>query len=216
MFVLKSYLFNYLKTVKLNTMKTLKILSIISLITFIQSCSKDTKCSFADTNIYYNLADSNKAKIPYTGTDTLVFISDQGDTATLVGQGKKTYYNTITNNAGTVDCPKIENRNYENVNFEFKNDTSIFFKATFSILKYDVLGGYPSTTSIKFNFNNTEIDFSNIEYIMSFKSFQDSILLNGKYVGGVYLGFNTYNALFNFENGILKFKYNNKNWILSN
>jgi hypothetical protein len=194
----------------------LKLLSIIAII-LLQSCDdKDSSpCRNSETNIYYNIADSNKAKIPYSGTDTLVFISDQGDTATLIGQGKKTFYVTSTrNNSGNADCQWLENKNFENFEINFKNYNNFFSNVSFSIFKYnDNLGSYPNTTSMKFEVDNIEIASSNIEYISSLKSFQDSILLNGKFVGGVYLGFNTYNTLFNFEKGILKFNYDNKNWI---
>jgi hypothetical protein len=62
----------------------LKLLSIITIIMLTQSCSKDNNCGdTSDVINNYIIEDSNKAKMPYTGTDTLVFISDKGDTATL-------------------------------------------------------------------------------------------------------------------------------------
>jgi hypothetical protein len=40
---------------------------------------------------HYQIKDEYKSKIPYSGTDTLTFISNAGDTAKLVGLGKATY-----------------------------------------------------------------------------------------------------------------------------
>ena len=74
---------------------TKKLFSILLLVMLIQSCSKTDPCPKGQEN-YYNLTDEEKSKIPYTGTDTLVFISDKSDTATLIGKGKSQSYKRTT------------------------------------------------------------------------------------------------------------------------
>lgn len=44
---------------------------------------------------YYNLSDVDKAKVPYTGNDTLVFVSNTNDTAICIGQGKEQIYTEV-------------------------------------------------------------------------------------------------------------------------
>ncbi len=197
----------------LNNAIGIKLLSIIFIIMLTQSCSKDTKCSFADTNIYYNVADSNKAKIPYTGSDTLVFVSDQGDTATLVGQNKKTYYNTITKNNNTVDCPKIENKNYENIDLVFlsKLDNLKILKVSV-FAQIDINNLIFSTIRI-YNFDKLLIGRT-FEFIDN-KSIEDSVFVNSSYLKGVYLD-SEKTILFNYSNGVLKYKdENNSRWTLN-
>ncbi|NDC31272.1 MAG: hypothetical protein EBZ58_10125, partial [Bacteroidetes bacterium] len=60
-------------------MKTkLLYISIISLLFIIQACKRtEPDCGdLSDVITNYNISDADKAKIPYTGKDTLVFISD--------------------------------------------------------------------------------------------------------------------------------------------
>ena len=184
----------------------------LSLLAIITSCSKDPgPCGGQKT--YYYLSEEDKAKIPYSGTDTLIFISDQGDTTTLVGQGKKTYYKTMTNNAGTVDCPKMENRNYENVELVFieqKNNSQNLKIRIFPEVLFDDL----ILSSLDIYITNTLIIGRSFKYIDN-KSFEDSVLVNSSYLKGVYLD-SEKTILFNYSNGVLKYKDgNNFKWTLN-
>lgn len=195
-------------------MKTLKLLCIIAII-LLQSCDKDSSpCRNSETNIYYNIADSNKVKIPYSGTETLVFISDQGDTATLVGQGKKTYYVTNTrNNSGNADCQWLENKNYENVDLVFidqKNKTQNLRIRVFPEVLFDNL----ILSSLDIFTSNTLIIGRSFKYIDN-KSIEDSMFVNGSYLKGVYLD-SEKTTLFNYSQGVLKYKdLNNHKWTLN-
>lgn len=191
-------------------MKTItKLLSIILLIMLTQSCSKDSACKNTETNIYYNIADSNKAKIPYTGTDTLVFVSDQGDTATLIGQGKQTYYVKNTrNNSGNADCQWIENKNYEDFKINFKGlDNKIDF------IDYMLnSGNNTGLTGFEININNMQKSEYNFEYSSDFLPIEDSIYFNSKYIKGGYINDNK-SILYNRQYGILKFTIISKIYI---
>ena len=77
------------KTTYQYNMKTLQNLIVLCLIATTFACGdKDDGCGERKDAYYYLSADA-KSKIPYTGTDTLVFVSNTGDTARCIGQGTK-------------------------------------------------------------------------------------------------------------------------------
>ena len=199
-------------------MKTkLLYISIFSLLFILQACKPNNPCEGIDPSdkVYtYNIPDSNKAKIPYTGTETLVFISNTGDTATLVGQGKDEYYVNIKNlRNGGGDCPLYSIRNYDNINLSFKNDSQIKFTLIY-YLNNEIES--PSLTNISFYINNIDIANSSSEYIdyMAEKP-TDSILYIHRYYSGIYMD-DSKTALFNKQLGIIKFKdLENKIWTLN-
>jgi len=178
-----------------------------------QACKRsETDCGdLSDVITNYNIPDSNKAKIPYTGTDTLVFISDANDTATLIGQGKQTYYKTVRNSIGGGDCPRSGVTNYENVEYNFKN--------TLQWLKLNIDESGPinkvSYTSLSFYINERKTTERIFEFIINESTQKDSIKIINRYYTGKYIDLNK-TSLFSFEIGILKFKdINNKTWILN-
>jgi hypothetical protein len=72
------------------------------------------------------------------------------------------------------------------------------------------------TTSIMLTVNNNEVSHTSIVYLSSLVNVDDSIALNGKYVNGMYWEFNSNKTtLFSFKYGLLKFQYNNRDWILN-
>lgn len=178
-----------------------------------QSCSKDNNCGdTSDVINNYIIEDSNKAKMPYTGTDTLVFISDKGDTATLIGQGKKTYYIIKKTNISGGDCEKNEINNYERVEYNFSGiDTTI--KAMQIII--NSTEKYLNENFIQIFINGSKYsDYSTLQHLYSNKIPDDSISIFSGYQYGITMGNKI--ILFNFKQGILKIKdfLNEKNWIL--
>jgi hypothetical protein len=195
-------------------MKTKLIyISIISLLFILQACKPSVPdCGdLSDVITNYNIPDSNKAKIPYIGKDTLVFISDAGDTATLIGQGKNTHYESVRSNISGGDCPRTGITNYENVEYNFKN--------TLLLLKLNIDESQPinkiSYTSLSFYINDRKTTERTYEFIINSATQNDSIKIFNRYFTGKYIDLNN-TLLFSFEIGILKFKdINNKIWILN-
>ncbi|MES2382537.1 MAG: hypothetical protein V4538_15930 [Bacteroidota bacterium] len=105
-------------------MKTIYLSVLLLLILFWQSCGKETDGCPPSTNDFYNLTDEEKSKILYTGSDTLVFISNQGDTATLIGQSKKQTYKNITLPLGNPDCGGTNSKNYEQIKYDFTSSNT--------------------------------------------------------------------------------------------
>jgi hypothetical protein len=76
-------------------MKTLQNLIVLCFIATTFACGdKDDGCGERKDRYYYLSADA-KSKIPYTGTDTLVFVSNTGDTARCIGQGTQVSYESV-------------------------------------------------------------------------------------------------------------------------
>ncbi len=196
------------------TQKMKLFLLSILFVMLLQSCTKDNKCSDSkDVIINYNIADSNEAKIPYTGTDTLVFISDKGDTATLIGQGKKTIYTQIIKSVND-DCTKSTIYNYENLKCIFIGENK--FLTNFQYCSYmDNKVQSPSLTTITLYSNGNIIANSSYEFLYSREIPDDSVLLSNIFYKGNYINYNK-TALFNSQLGIIKFiDLYNKLWKLN-
>jgi len=172
----------------------------------IQSCGKGSPCEgrdMTDAITVYTIADSIKANIPYTGWDTLVFVSDVGDTATLYGQGKRTYFKENINST-TGDCPKRTIEKYENTEIGFIGMDQIHsINVNLYKTNYDFTGCW-----VKINSNINGI--GRIEFILYDSPNQDSIMLNGIFVRGGYIEKVLYNSIF----GIIKIEIDNKSWKL--
>lgn len=167
----------------------------------------------SDENIYYNIPDSNKIQIPYHGNDTLIFVSEAGDTATLIGQGKKQFYEKQTASIGYADCPKSKITNYDNIKFEFiDKNKSNFLNLNFN--SYPVVSTNSSYigTSLKIQLSNKlEIINAGFAY-MNYR--QVIATINGKDILGCYLGDNN-DYFYSFQYGILKFKdFKSIDWFL--
>ena len=198
-------------------MKTkLLYISIISLLFIVQACKRsETDCGdLSDVITNYNISDADKAKIPYTGADTLVFISDANDTATLIGQGKNTHYESVRNSLnGNGDCPKYEVIKYENIDINFisNNDTlitSIYYKVYHPI--HDV-----NYTFINLYLNTKGLSSYPFE-LLNNKVFEDSVLVKNKYIKGYYIDSNRSQVLYNYQKGIIKFiEFTNKSWTIN-
>lgn len=121
-------------------MKINQFLLVIIYLLFIFSCKRESPCSNYTSKSYkFLLADSTKAQIPYNGNETLMFISNQGDTAVLIGQGKNNYILKNSINVGTSpDCPQYDNYSYEYVDLDYKANNENLFHVFYrlSINKY--------------------------------------------------------------------------------
>jgi hypothetical protein len=116
-------------------MKTTKLISILFLIMLMQSCTKDNEpCGGNET--YNYLSTEDKAKVPYTGTDTLVFVSNTNDTAVCIGQGKKRFYTVKYLSVRAGECQN-DAYYYEAYNYKFKDNKNLL-DISLNIFKYDL------------------------------------------------------------------------------
>lgn len=121
----------------MKTTKQFQTQSLIIILLLFSACSKQNPCNgsnYTPKTFNYLIDNSTKAQIPYTGNEILTFISNQGDTAILVGQGKNNYMKKTTKNSVTsIDCPEYDNYNFEQVDLEYKGNNlnlwSIYFKS---------------------------------------------------------------------------------------
>ncbi len=185
----------------------------------LQACKlKEPDCGdLSDVITNYNIADSNKAKIPYTGTDTLVFVSNTGDTATLIGQGKNTQYESVRSSIKGGDCPRTGIENYENNKYVYNsNDTSIIQIYYLAFMRNgNLISSPPSYNSLRIAINGINFFDGDITDVNNEKFYTDSIFIKGKYFKGLYID-DIKSVLYNYKYGILKIKnIKNRNWILS-
>ena len=180
--------------------KTISLFIIaISYVVFLSSCQKDKPCTQGTTT--YNLLSDEKAKIPYSGKDTLTFVRTTiGDTFTFYSTGWQGGYNTsYTAN----DCPQKEMRESRILIFQ-----SLSFSKPIIINQYiPDNDNYASILSI---------GFQNINYLCSSGSIGtnyslDSVIIQTKtyYHINVFsdLDFSipkTYKCYFSLQYGILK------------
>ena len=180
-------------------------ITIITTIALLQACKRDdTSCGDqSDIIEIKNITNENKAKIPYTGTDTLVFISNTGDTATLLGKGKNIYYETVNNNLGTNECQRKFIGKYENINFQF-NGNSLLSEL---LIKYYTNKDEDQILSISEKLNNLLLNSNecSLKYNNNENNYSDSILVNSKYLYGV----ENRGVFYNANYGILRMKFSN-------
>ena len=183
-----------------------KILKFAILLAIITSCSKDPgPCGGQKT--YYYLSEADKAKVPYAGTDTLVFVSNTNDTAVCIGQGKKQFF-TVEYDSGNPDCKPPEyyyeayNYKYDCLNTNFKLDLNIFkkFDGQLEIINPIVNSKYFFIYCRKVYDNPNSIDIRGIIY---------------NNVSSVFMEYNdsAYQLFYNNKNGILKIENKDKSVI---
>ncbi|MFA9213989.1 MAG: hypothetical protein ACEQSR_09115 [Candidatus Methylacidiphilales bacterium] len=174
-----------------------------------QSCSKDTSCGNTNDIVNdYNISDDDKSKIPLKGNDTLIYISNAGDTAVLVGTGKRAFIDQVRKNNNNVDCPIYTVDNNETISIEYNGNNPELYKVIYKIY------GNKERTLIEYFVNNI---YSNDYpyYFNSVKFYTDSTQIYGAYYFGTPLDNINYKALYNYNYGFLKIQLNGgKIWIL--
>ncbi|MBC7382736.1 MAG: hypothetical protein H7296_07025 [Bacteroidia bacterium] len=193
-------------------MKTLTLpVLILTAMCCLQNCRRDPcKGVVPQERITkFNIADSLKAAIPYNGKDTLVFVSETGDTARLQGTG---YYNNYEDVqlANYSDCPGSNVKNfYEHVYMTFKGPNPSVNVITYEVYRSSGFGSSYNGFDIKITdtryYPNT---FDGSSYYLPV---DDSIYINNNYTKGGYAD-EAKTILYNKEYGILKFKLYNHIW----
>lgn len=184
---------------KITKKYTFILISFFALLTIFHSCKK---CPDEVKDKYVYLTDSDKARLPYTGDETLVFYREpQNDTLTFYGQGIQPYTIYLTNNPGG-DCA---NDNY------VKEGRAFFFRNAIGldgiILKQEL-----STSELTSNWSWLEVTFNDFSYkeeshLVGSQIATDSFNFNSK----VYKEL----AVFGFKNNIknIKVPINNRCYI---
>jgi hypothetical protein len=164
------------------------------------------------------LDDANKAKIPYSGPgkDTLIFVSNFGDTAKLYGQGKIEEMDVISvySNANP-DCGNMNYWYYEYATYNFVGNSSELAQLS---CKYYVDHTVYQINTIEIRANNLNLAKATLKFINNSNNYNDSISINGNYIKGVNFNGDIYDSslkvLYNYQYGILRLNFiNEKTWI---
>ncbi len=113
------------------------LLPLLSIL-IITSCKRDSSGPCGGRKTYYQLSDIDKAKVPYTGADTLIFVSNTNDTAICIGQGKKQFYEKVARIVSMGDCAS-DTDYYEAYNYKFSTNNFKFI-LDFNLYKDDLYG----------------------------------------------------------------------------
>jgi len=194
---------------------TILIAFLLGCIVCFTTCKKNSGCPDA-TNTYYNLSADEKSKIPYSGTDTLIFLSNTGDSAKLFGHGKTDNYNTQSYWQATPDCPQTT------TNCEIISTTYIGSNIGFSNIKFipENLCEPPAIVSISIN----GIKFQDylLLQLSDSSNYHDTTIINSKLYHGIKIFSlnanitidSTNYIIYNYPSGIVKVKFsNNQTWL---
>ncbi|MCA0427026.1 MAG: hypothetical protein LCH37_06280 [Bacteroidetes bacterium] len=132
----------------------MKHLIYLGCVLFIFACSKEKDCSKVPTKLVTGdriLPDSERTYLPYTGTETLVFVSNKGDTAILKGTGEIQKYTKerIVSTNEYPSCPQTEVHRHETLAAEFKGTNP-----NFSHFKMEQFMSYGQYSIFRFYYNN--------------------------------------------------------------
>lgn len=201
--------FSPIDLLNMSVKTTTKLISILILFILAQSCTKDANCGDQNKieNSYYISAD-DKSKIPFKGNDTLIYYSNEEDTAILIGNGKRAYMDVISKNIGDLECSRYQVDNNETISIEYTGDN-----IELNRIKYKIYGS-KERTEIEFKFN-AQYGIYYPYYFNSPKFYNDSTLISGVLYYGLPLDITNYKALYNYEYGFLKIQFNGgKVWLL--
>ncbi len=193
-----------------------KILLLLCAIVLFTCCNKyDPNCGqYKDE--YYKLSNNNKTKISFKGFDTLVFISNVGDTAILYGQAMKTTNVGFPQQTTNADCPGITEY-YEKIEIGFWGNQSELYNINFKYYVKESSGKDYLDFNInnQYNFTNRDLSFLNNPSAYN----KDSVMYKNNLVYGYNPSsdpVNSSNILYNYNYGILRIKINGgKTWILN-
>lgn len=194
---------------KLNQNQFFFLLMFFSIICF-QNCKKNS-CKVVSNVDTFFLSNTLKAKLLNT-TDTLVYISEMGDTAMLTGKYLH-YYNEAKHPGITNECPSLFTAYGETVEKRFESKNKELFYLQSSISADEYVGSSPS--SLNFIINS----YFYAQYQFNYAYQQDSVLINNKYIrGNLFYSQNyTFLLLYNEVYGFIRIKFNGgKTWTLKN
>lgn len=162
-------------------------------------------------NTYYNISDLSKSKILFSSTDTMVYISINGDSATLYGQGEKKYYEKLAQKWNPDPaCPDYDYDYLQHVQYTFKGNHPILKEIIFSAF-VDNIKDQNALVSLNSIYKN---DGYRIAFINNESRYIDSVNINGV----IYYGFTIYSGptkfLYNWKYGFLSLYIDGLTWKL--
>ena len=194
---------------KTKNINILLLVIVLSCAFLFQSCTPpgSSPCGPQSINYYYINA-TDKALIPYKGTDTIKLQCNGGQIATFIGQGKDSSFDKIF--AGTADCPStaIHNRQYYTTKYACSNySLPLLVNLSFPTSDY--------TSYLSVTFDNKV--FMTPVYDLSVIQFQKNIIINGKQYFGygmISSNNNTDTIYFSKDYGIVKMILNGNSWTI--
>lgn len=164
---------------------------------------------------YFYISEAIKKAVPYRtdGLDTLVYISETGDSAVLIGTGKVHYTERVLiSRNGNPDCPFYDYEYVEHVKYNFIN----IFSNGVSQIQFKQS---PTLGSSADDFLTITIDdhylLTNQEFANDEEWYIDAVIINDStYLGRTLYGNNKFPLIYNYKNGILQFTLNYKKWKL--
>jgi hypothetical protein len=184
----------------------------LSCVFLFNTCKKNNSDPCAgltsQTHNYY-VSPDNKSKIPYTGTETLVFVSNTGDTVTLYGQGKQSAANVFSApSSNDPDCGNIISYwDFENILITFKGSNIVFNKFVYGLGYSYMLNGFNPPTPISDNGLGFELSSGNGAFISFGTSaayandstkYVDTVTINGSLYKGVDL-YDSSKVIYNYH-----------------
>jgi hypothetical protein len=159
----------------------------------------------------YNISADDKSKIPFKGNDTLVYISDVGDTVTLIGKVKRNWIDSKTSNISTnADCPRTKTDNNENLEFEYLGNNPELYKVKFLLDNSELYGVY-----VSYYINNYSTG-GYVKYYSNSSYYNETVLLDSKLYNVLKVDVsNLIYTFYNYNYGFLKIQFQGgKTWTL--
>jgi hypothetical protein len=178
---------------------------------FIQSCSKSSCSDTSDVINNYNVSAEDKSNIPFKGNDTLVYISNQGDTAKLIGTESKEFIETtFTNVSSTIDCPKYVYDKSETISFEYNGNNNELNRITYKIFMIK------NETRIGYSIDNL-LGSLNVYSLNQTSLYTSNVLVNNKNLFGVPKSLmDSIDFVYSKDYGFLKIQFKGgKTWLLN-
>jgi hypothetical protein len=162
-------------------------------------------------NMYYNISADDKSKIPFTGTDTLVYISTDGDTAVLYGQGKSAFTEKVAQKWDPdPGCSTYDYNFFENIEFVYKGN-----HPDLNFIHVDINASVYAPKKTNADITIGVVSYStylgSLNYIPDYK---DTVLINSfLYHGWKIVGTLNIPCVYNYQHGFLKIITVNKIWL---
>lgn len=118
----------------------------------ILSCSKKDPCEGVEKiqiTGYKNLDESQKQLMPYQGNETLLFISNKGDTALLKGTGNRQEYRRLKLSGSGFYCGEEQFDSYQFIAAEYKGNNP-----KFDLLRIELFKNTESEAALNFYCTN--------------------------------------------------------------